>query len=164
MSYEHDDNPKAFLRLMQMKEQMISGKKPTKSNSDRVYEKKASKPETKSQEKAEPTNTLTKTSASAQSKAMIWNQPKQISAKRKAYLKKRDEKKKEKKTLAAQEREYRLNGRTGVVKHVRDVVQEPPKALVQPKKVFKREINKESGDSDSELPSDFEDYDLEEEQ
>lgn len=168
MTYEHDDTPKAFLRLMRMKEQMMSGKKPTANTkqSDKLFEKKVVKSDVKPQEKVQNISSAitAMTSRPATSNAMIWNQQKQISAKRKAYLKKRDDKKKEKKLLAEQEREYRLNGRMGVVKHVRDVVQEPPKTLIKPKKVFKREINQQSGDSDEDFPSDFEDYELEDEQ
>lgn len=86
---------------------------------------------------------------------------KPISARRKAYHKRRDERKKSKKLKAQLEHEHHSTGPT--IRSVRDVVQEPPRLLARPKKVFKKEVASSGAyatDSDglSEL-SGFSDFD-----
>ena len=152
-TYEHDDTPKAFKRLMQFKAKMAQ--KPAPKPFSPV--KPVSYPSTT--KKIIATEEAAPVSRTAQSLIKFAEAGSKISEKRKAYLKKRDERKRAKKQNSAVERDFHSSRQ--IIKSVRDVVQEPPKALVKPKKVFKKEIQSAKDSDDESLPSGFSDFDAE---
>lgn len=151
-SYEHDDTPKAFKRLMQFKNKLTEKKNTPKPTPTLVSSFSKPKPSTST-----PAETNS-ASSNAQSLIKFAEAGSKLSAKRKAYQKKRDERKRAKKQKSSLERDYQ-SSRT-VIKSVRDIVQEPPKLLVKPKKVFKKEVQRGDDETDSELElSGFSDFD-----
>jgi hypothetical protein len=159
-TYQHDDTPKAFKRLMQFKNARSQGSvcaSVGKANVSNTSSSFANPNITTASKKTgnepslppKPSQNLIKF-AEAGTK---------ISAKKKAYHKKRDERKRAKKQNSALERDF--HNTRPVIKNVRDTVQEPPKVLAKPKKVFKKEIQSVTrGEENSESSiSGFSDFD-----
>ncbi len=148
-TYEHDDTPKAFKRMMQLKTKMAMKHVTTSTKPTIIY----AKPSTVSKPTSESLASKT-----AQNLIKFAESATRISAKKKAYHKKRDDRKRAKKQNSALERDFH-SSRT-IVKDVRDIVKEPPKSLPQPKKVFKKEIQKgETDEEDEGNLSGFSDFD-----
>jgi hypothetical protein len=152
--YGFDDTPKAFKRMLQRKDEIFGKRNKssdgidtsavhhgTKRSFESVDTSKSTVKTSQKLHKAQNVYTTTTTSTNATAATKTKNTAtnnKTLRAKRKAHLQSRDLKKKQKRQ--GNVLDQTLHGslrRTDV----RDVVQEPPKLAVKPKKTFKRVLD-----------------------
>lgn len=145
-SYDFDDTPKAFKRMLQRKNGDTEAyKKSKQQQADHHHFKRsaAEQPPVTDKKQKVSDNTQSKSQSQDSNSIKTFTAPaslslatgfKTVRAKRKAHLQSRDLKKKLKRFDASRELPSHPSHTR---KHVRDVVQEPPK-LHQPKKTFKK--------------------------